>query len=288
MIASTMRRSGWWLTCSLLSVVPAAWGETVAYTWSPHSDDGENWFYEVDIETGHATPLYTIPGRDLESAAALPDGRIVGMDSSNREYWQLLPTGERIGTPHVVGVDVGMEYDFSTDTLYALTGGTWSHFESAYLYRVDPHTGESSLVGYDLDHYADSLAIGADGIAYAADNVFQKRLYRVDLETGQLIPGPRIRTATGSEIVGGGGLAFDQEGTLWMTQSRTGRIYRLDPDTGLARWQATISAHDAGAQWASLAIPIPEPSTMALLLLGTAMVDRRKKGSNCQQLIAGC
>jgi outer membrane protein assembly factor BamB len=255
--------------------IPSVEGATLAYSWLDISSGGNRFLYEIVLETGQATVVHHVPGQYIEGAAILPDGRMVGVDSQNDEYWQMMPTPTLLGQPSLTGVDAGMEYDVTSDTLYALTGGTFSHFESAYLYELDPDTGAPELIGYDLSHYADSLAISPAGQAYAADRVFDHRLYKVDLTSGQLVPGPPIRTPTGDLILGGGGLAFSEDSTLWMLDANDGTIFELDPSSGVATYVSTISVHRSGFNWRCLAIPIPEPSAFALFALGALTLRRR-------------
>jgi outer membrane protein assembly factor BamB len=203
----------------------------------------------------------------------------VAIDGYNADYWQMYPTPQRLGTPSLAGVDAGMHYDASTGALYAISGGTFTRYESAYLYRIDPDTGSSTLIGYDLDHYAQSLAISPTGDAIAIDGVFENLLYHVDIETGQLTPGPRIRSPYGSSLFIGSGMAYAPDGTLWITDAFTGRIYRLNPTTGVATHVSTIDVHPSGGwPWQFLAIPVPEPSSLSMLLLGVLLV-RRGSGS---------
>lgn len=257
--------------------IPSVKGATLAYSWSDAFSGGDRILYEIVLETGLATPVHFVGGQSIEGAAALPDGRIVGLDPWNEKYWQMMPTPALISQPSLTGVDAGMDYDVTSDTLYALTGGTFSHFESAYLYALDPDTGAPELIGFDLAHYADSIAISPSGQAFAADRVFKHRLYQVNLTTGQLVPGPPIRTPTGSLILGGGGLAFSEDGTLWMLDADSGAIRQVDPSTGIATYVSTISVHESGYEWESLAIPIPEPSAFACLALGALFLRRRAR-----------
>jgi hypothetical protein len=253
---------------------PPAGARTLAYSWSDNFTGGDKILYEIVLETGLARPMHFVAGRSIEGGAGLPDGRIVGIDVESDRYWQLMPTPQPISTTYLTGVDAGLHYDVTRDSLFALTGGTLSHFESAYLYRIDPDTGSRTFIGSDLEHYADSIAISPTGQAYAADRVFQHRVYEVDLVSGQLIPGPHIRTSTGGYLPGGGGLAYASDGTLWLLESRRGEIYQLDPTTGIATYVSRISVHQSGFSWGFLAIPIPEPTTFACLALGAFSLRR--------------
>jgi len=174
-------------------------------------------------------------------------------------------------------VDAGMTYDTTTDTLYAISGGQPHDFESSLLYSLDVDTGETTLIGEDTLHYASSLAINANGEAYALDATFSDRLYSVDLASGLLSPTAALTTSPPGMTLRSGGLAFAPDGTLWATSnSMPRRVFRVDPETGVATYVSDISAHQPGFRWDFLAIPIPAPSTLSLCALGAVAVLRRR------------
>ncbi len=231
---------------------------TMAYGWVADTFGGNDRVYEIELETGIARLLGFAPGRDLDGGLVLPDGRVMAIDGFNREYWELWPEQTQRGTPLLAGVDAGMAYDETTDTVYAISSGTFQNFESSFLYRVNPETGQTTFIGGDSVHYADGLAIDAKGNAYGLDLVFRSRLYSVNLQNGRLTTIATVRTAGGQVLTDGGGLAFGPDGTLWFTQSRSGEIWRLDPQTGIATFESRIDAHQNGFRWNFLAVS-PRP-----------------------------
>ncbi len=262
----------------LAPLIPApCLAETIAYSWSSDIYGGDEIVYEIVLETGQATPLGVVNGRDIDGGCSLPDGRVVGIDGYNAEYWQMLPTGQLLGAPIMAGVDAGMCFDVTSDTLYATSAGTMSDPSRTFLYSVDPDDGTTSLIGVEVDYYTSALAINFAGEAFAIDNTFTNRLYSVDLDTGQLTPGPTIHRPSGGTILGTGGAAFAPDGTLWFTRPTYGEIYKLDPITGLATYVSTISVQQPGYRWNFLAIPIPEPTTAGLLMLASCMLRCRKR-----------
>ena len=233
--------------------------DTIGYSWVSSIFGGNRQLYEIVLETGVATPLGVIAGLDLDGGCALPDGRIVAIDGFNAEYWELLPGGQLVGQPSMNGVDAGMHYDTTTDTLYAISGGQQHNFESSLLYRVDPNTGATTLIGEDPDHYAEGLAINAQGEAFAIDLTFRQILWRVDLNTGRLSIATFVTQPQGRSLFGGG-LAFAPDGTLWMSNCNRGELYRIDIETGVATYVSRINAHRQGFWWNFLAIPLADPT----------------------------
>ena len=231
-----------------LSATAAA--DTIGYVWVAPVFGGEGELLEVVLETGEVTSLGVIDGKDLDGACALPDGRIVAIDEWNAEFWELLPDPHMVGRPNLAGVDAGMYFDVSSDTLYALSGGTFSDFTSSYLYRVDPDTGRTTFIGRDLRWFTDSLTISPDGEAIVIDSVFTEGVFNIDLATGRLTPIGTLSPA-GAGIRG---LAFGPDGTLWGVSGRNGnRVFTIDTQT----WELTeVSRIPVGRRFQFLAIPL--------------------------------
>jgi len=268
----------------LLTVVSlfavSANGAPVAYSVNSDSFDNSTTdsLYEIDLDTGAdqrkgklftgiSTPL------DTEGLAFDPDGTLWGVDDDSLKLFpinmatggisyskQLSLTGFSAGG----GNDFGMT--FSCDnTLYVSTIRTQS------LHEVDPITGSSQVIGSTGALGVNISAIAAYGIPtrlYGLGNgqfldgtADAPNLYSIDPDTGVAsLIGPLGSQAGGYSE---GGLAFDEDGTLWAITDRgrlnnsitnlPSQILRIDPLTG----EATLVGNTTEVGFESLAIAAP-------------------------------
>jgi hypothetical protein len=142
------------------------------------------------------------------------------------------------------------------------------------LYTIDTQTGAGTLIG----HVGGSKYPGLQAIAFAPDGA----LYGWGVGLWGLI---RIDPATGAytdvnSAVGGGGfiqsMTFGPDGTLYGARDY---LYRIDTTTGVAT-QIGVGGGFADVRGIAM-LPIPEPSTFALLGIGVfallACAGRRRR-----------
>ncbi|MBB3976148.1 Ca2+-binding RTX toxin-like protein [Rhizobium azooxidifex] len=127
-----------------------------------------------------------------------------------------------VGDTGVTMTDVAFAPD---GKLYGISFGT--------LYRIDPRTAATTIVG-SLDMYgANAFEIDKDGNAYIASSN-DGGLYRVDLKSGDTTLIGKYSSST----VSSGDLAF-YDGKLYLTTSNK-KILSLDPETGKALSSVSI------------------------------------------------
>jgi subtilisin family serine protease len=113
---------------------------------------------------------------------------------------------------------------------------------------IDTETGAGTIIGVfgagigfiSGRHGIEALAFDPSGTLYAASEVMDSTsgmpmFYRIDTLTGRAIPIGAIVDGSGSPVPGGvSGLQFAPEGSLYGgTGHGTGKLIRIDPDTGI-------------------------------------------------------
>ena len=203
-----------------------------ALTFQSSIFGGDDSIYLLRLHDGDMWRLGT-PGADnIEGLAMLPDGRIFGLDAFIDDFWDVtnIPSTFVGTTGPRLGVDGGLAYHPIFNRLYNLNGAENFDISHSWIYSIDPETGAASFVADDPNTYADSLAISAQGAAYATDNVFTGRFFRVNLGNGVLTPIGLLGIPRSSQI----SLTFDQEGTLWALAGGDSQIYTINTTTGHA------------------------------------------------------
>lgn len=257
-----------------LTVTASANAGPIGYSVRSNADDR---LLQIDLATGIAVDLGIINFGDAEGISFGPDDQLYAIGGTTNELWNITtapgvlvgPTGTR------VGVDAGLGMDPLTGRMFNLngTGG------QSGLYQVNIATGATTLIGTG-DQFGDNIAISNTGVAYAIDGIFTDALYRVDLSTGAFT------------LVGGLGLgdisvqfgsSFDPlTGILWALDSN-GQIFNVNTGTGIATYVANVKLGilpvDGFEGLAIRNVPVPEPSSIALLVsgIGIALVARHRR-----------
>ena len=220
----------------------------------------DGYLYRIDLATGEAVNLGLVGLYNVEGMAFVGD-TLYGIGGEIHELWDITaPPGTRVGnTGSRDGSDAGLSYDPTSGRLYNIQRngpGSW-------LYEINMVTGQAIFIGSDTRGRPDSLAIDADGTAYAFDAI-RDTFYTVNLSTGALdFVGP-----LGVDLMAEAGLAFDASGGLWALTD-DGEIYTVDKMTGTVGLVATtLSGFEA--------LAIPEPATVLLLSLGALALCRKR------------
>ncbi len=255
---------------ALIGVAPVLAGPT-GYSVRSNADQH---LYSIDLATGVSTDLGLINFADAEGLAFVGN-QLYAIGGTVDEFWNITtPPGVLVGaTGPRIGIDAGLDFDQTQGKMYNLNGD----FTGSALYEINIANGVATLIGTDAI-YADGLAIDSNGIAFAADWANSEALYTVNLGSGGLtLVGP-----LGVSSVVQSGLAFDAADVLYSLSS-LGEIYTLNTSTGQATFQAQVTLSGIAIEgFEGLAIQVPEPSALALAVVGmlgmTAWRLRRRRG----------
>lgn len=208
-----------------------------------------------------ATTLY---GVTYDGTAA---GKQFGtVNQTNGAFTPIAPISGAAAAETNIG---GLSVDPTNETFYAASGTT--------LYRLDPGTGNTTLVGNFFASGSTSvmidIAIGPDGSMYGHD-IVADQLVSINKTTGLSTP----IGATGQAANFAQGMDFNYEtgellATIY-TGGGTGVFARFDLATGAAIPIVSTTPWNNEMEMAVKA-PIPEPTTMVLLALGTLLLRRR-------------
>lgn len=148
-------------------------------------------------------------------------------------------TGALLRTIGPIGYQVnGLEWDHSTGKLFATTSGNDANFPSGLL-EINPATGAGTPIGAGFGRNVMNPTVNAAGAMYAWTENGD------DLVTVDKVAG----TVT---VVGDAGLstlehgvAFDNQGTLYIVNGSSGNIFTIDTATGAttAAGSLTMRAH---------------------------------------------
>lgn len=120
----------------------------------------------------------------------------------------------------------GLSYDTATGRLFATTTGAGG-FNG--LIEIDMTTGAGTPIGDPFANPNVTLASNAGGQLFAWSGLFDHTLVSIDPSTGAFaLTGPSGITANGH------GMAFDNNGTLFLHNGNDTSVYTLDTTTGAA------------------------------------------------------
>ena len=230
--------------------------------------------YQVNLATGELTNLGAMTNLPWEACEFTPEGRLLALSDRNSttsmvSLWDAsVPPGSLIGTMQgYLGADAGMARNPVDGRWYVLSGADLAlGLNRTWLWELDPQTGAMTAIGSDASGFADGFLIDASGTAYALDNVFSNRLYRVDLSTGAKTV---LAPLSGFLMANNVGIALDAAGNAWAIHGGLngvrGSVYRFDLQTGIATHVAFLS--ETARNFSSLAI-IPPPTCQPDLTTG--------------------
>ena len=105
--------------------------------------------------------------------------------------------------------------------LYATTG----HRDGGRLLKIDPATGQGTLIGETGLFAVPGLAINSRGEIYGVD-ASEGNLYRIDAQNGRAI---LVGSTNVSRMIA---IAFDKDDNLYGYSDNFGRLYEINPQTG--------------------------------------------------------
>jgi hypothetical protein len=204
-------------------------------------DSNLDQLHSVDLATGAATLIgSTASGGVLATPAGLTwrsdTQTLWTIDLSGGEVGTIDPTNG-IFTTQFTAVPAngwqGLEWDPTTQVFYLLN-------QDFNLYKLDPATGLTTLVGATGAPLTTALEVDAAGTLYAI-GFSNGILYTVDKLTGLATAGPATTPANMQ------GLSFDSIGRLYGANTGTDSLYLIDPTTGVT---TLVGAHGSGVQFA--------------------------------------
>jgi len=218
---------------------------------------GSYWFYLEEPE-------------DLNLISAGSDGIFNGTWTNDKWYsiefssQDLVYIDAETGAKTVVGNTVnhplifkGLSYDWSTETMYAMSGHNSETFK---LYTINLTTGEATLVGEQANPTAtlETLACDINGNLYTLGE--DSKLYSINKETAELTEIGSLGLS--STVYGGQDMEFDHySGNLYwygMLNNGVDAMYIINTETGVAT--ATSASFQYQVQFCGFAIPY-EPET---------------------------
>lgn len=205
---------------AILSVATGANAQTVGYA------AGYDTLYRVTLESGAATAVGrfgtvasgagTVPISDVEGLAFSPRGQLYAV-SDARDL--LVTVDTATGQATVIGSlglrgQGGNQFDnLDFGLAFTCDGRLWlSSDVSRELWRVDPATGATTLVG-KIDQPVSGLA-SWNGELYGIGVLDRHNVYRIDTATAQATLVASLGT---SFTVYDAGADFDAQGRLWIT-----------------------------------------------------------------------
>ena len=229
--------------------------------------DSSRALYNINMTTGAKTQIGTVSANAGTTAALAfnPVSGVVYLSSTSTDSLYTLDLVT--GTATLVGfygdaavVMHGLEYDDSTGVLY----GVSSHNNG--LYNINPLTGVATLIGTSGLSSFTNLGYNSITDQMFATNSGADSFYLMNRANGSVnLIGP-LNGPTNPN-----GLAFDRDnGTLYMVDNNTDSLYTINMTTGAA---TLIGSTGPGNLLGLVYIPVPEPSTFVLAVLGLGAVS---------------
>lgn len=237
--------------------------------------------FTLDRTTGADAPVGALgDAATLPFGLAVSNGVLYTFDGNTDQIRQINPlTGSYTGTPINIGIgNLNGEGDIAFGmggVGYITTAGVGAAGNTPQLYTFTLGNGTSTLIGTTSDALG---PITVDGLAFnPANNTLyaitaeDDQLYTLNPSNGFLTPVGQLGVAPAS---GFGALTFDN-GTLY--GAINDRLYTISTATGVATPVGPSEGTDFGSVSGLAVAPVPEPSAVALLALGGAMLLRRRR-----------
>jgi len=210
--------------------------------------------YSIDLATGTATVIGPTGVGRIQGVAFRADGTLFGTDVVNDT---LVTIDTTTGVATLVGaltVDVN-----NTGLTFGPDGRLWMSEEFGVgpnynFYRVDPVTGTATLVAGPVSGAIPTgLTADCAGTIYAIDQI-NDVLGTINTSTGAFT----TVGAFGTVDLGGGGLDFAADGTLWgVNRVLPSQTFTIDRSTGAATVVANTDQGFDGLAIAPLSCPTP-------------------------------
>ena len=189
--------------------------------------------YRIDIERKEATQIADTGGFIL-GLALDANHNIYACDSGNRAVMKITPDGVvskySIGAPDEPFYVPNYPAFDANGNLYVCDSGDWRS-DNGKIYRID-RNGEAAVWTRELREFPNGLCIGPDGASlFVAMSLNPPRI----AEIGVAEDGSAGEVRTVIELPGAvpDGVAFDEDGNLYIACYRPDRIYRLSSDGAL-------------------------------------------------------
>jgi len=223
--------------------------------------------YDVDPATGLATNPRASGLDTIVELAFSPDGDLFAADAN--VVSRITPGGnppETVVDLTSVGGLLGIAFDPSTGVLY----GSVDFAFISELYTLDIETGTTTLIG-GAGSFPGAIAIDPQGRLFLREQI-SPNLLEFDKMTATV-----LNSVTLSLDLGRAGMTFSVDGTLFIvdgdTAAATDTLYTLNPTTGIL-----TSIGHTGLENGLVGLAyIPEPSTLALLLVGLVVSVRGRR-----------
>jgi len=260
-------------------------GQAVLYMTSGSGDLSK--LYAVDPLTAQSTLIGdvligTTPVTVTGLAFQPGTGILFGVTGSEYSPSRVLITIDLLTAQAVVIGTVGtIRQENASDLSFAADGTLYGwNVRGGPLLTIDPSTAARTAIGSALnDNGGNGLAFTPGGTLYLAGPTAPGDLYTMNTTTGAITS---VATLTNVPLNFGdiNAMASDANGLLYVTgRGNTGQLVNINPSTGFMTSVGTLSFTTADAL-AFQVTPIPEPSTVALILLGlglTGIMYRRPK-----------
>ncbi|WP_223787031.1 DUF6923 family protein [Marinicella meishanensis] len=286
----------------LTAICSSSYAAVMAYSVADDNFEMPDHLVQIDLTTGEYQSMGQIadPYIALEGLAISANGTLYGADDNTKTLVQINPSEGRAFPVANANQNLGFgsipdSYDFGMsfacdNNLYMVVKHTQE------LFQVNTVTGAATLIGNTGHNFTSLAAWGNDLFAVASGDF---NLYQVDPSTAAATVVGSLGDLGGDIELAGSGLAFDEDGDLWMAVNLRlsdplnpfpSRIFSINTDTGEA---SLVSETLVGIESLAIAGPggcnapqgtpvlVPASNTltqslMLLLLLGVGLMALRR------------